>query len=167
MTVEKPPPRKPLEATALEDPNLRGFQDRLRSLLKFDEVRITRIFEILQYAFLFTLFAVAVGYSIDRFFSQFYVADSFDEQDKLRTKSQVARTLAIISLQIMFGAVCVFYIRKVVDLVNPVLNLNPAAYIKHRNVSEASGELAFAIAFIGIQVSAIRQLEKIRAFGQE
>lgn len=147
--------------------NLRGFSDRLHSLLAFDRIRLTRILEILQYAFLFTICAVAVGYFVDNAFQRFYPVNGFKEDDKIKGPGEVVRTVLTLAVQVMIGAVCVFYIRKIIDLVNPIVNLAPSVYIKHRNVSEASGELSFAIAYIGIQVNAMKQLEKLRTVGQQ
>ena len=147
--------------------NLRGFADRFKSLIAFDRIRITRLCEILQYAFLFTILAVSIGYMIDNLFYHFYPIDGFKEDEEIKSFRHIVRTILTLALQVMVGAVAVFYIRKIIDLIDPFVNLAPHVYVKHKHVQEASGELAFSIAYIGIQVNALKQLEKLRNIRQK
>ena len=146
----------------IQPENLHGFGDRFKSLVTFDKIRITRLLEILQYAFLFTIFAVIVGYFLDKLFFKLYPVDGFKEDSKIKGIGQKAHTILVLALQVMAGAVAIFYMRKIIDLIDPFINLSPDVYIKHRHVNEASGELAIAVAYIGVQTNALKQLEKIR-----
>lgn len=142
---------------------LGSFHESLESLFRFDSIRITRLCEIIQYAFMFSLCAIVAGYVIDKAFTHMYPVKG-DSEDKLIGMGQVTRTSLILALQVVVGALSVFYIRKVIDLVPPIINLAPSIYIKHLNTSEASGEMALAVCFIGIQANAVKELEKIRFY---
>ena len=146
--------------------SLGSFDESLASLFRFDRIRITRLCEIVQYAFMFSLFAIGVGWVIDKAFAHLYPVkgDAEGEEGKLKNMGQVIRTSLILALQVVVGALAVFYVRKVIDIVPPIINLAPSVYIKHLNTSEATGEMALAVCFIGIQANGVRELEKIRFF---
>lgn len=141
-----------------------SFHESLESLFRFDRIRITRLCEIIQYAFLFSLFSIAVGYTIDKAFAHFYPIKG-DSKDELSNMGQVIKTCVTLALQVVVGALAVFYVRKIINLVPPIINLAPSIYIKHYKVAESEGELALAICYIGIQANAIHELEKIRNYG--
>ena len=144
--------------------NVGSFQDSFRSLVTFDRIRITRIFEIIQYAFLFSIAAIFAGAVIDRLFAPLYPIHGEDSAP-LKGTGESVHTVLTLALQVVVGALTVFYIRKVVDLIPPIVNLAPEVYIKHRGVSESQGEMSLAIIFVGIQMNAIRELEKLRNYG--
>lgn len=162
-TLPRPPPAW-LPSVAPPPPSLGGFRDAYKSLVAFDSIRITRLCEIVQYAFLFSIAAIFAGTCIDRFFSHLYPAKGADPAKKLQSTKQATTTALTLALQVAVGALTVFYIRKIADLVPPLINLAPTRYLKHRNVSESQGEMSLSIAFVGIQTNAVLQLQKLRDF---
>jgi hypothetical protein len=68
----------------------------------------------------------------------------------------------MLTVQGVLSALLVFYMRKFIDIVPPILNFAPGRYEAHRNVAEVSGEMSLSLLYIGVQANAIAQLEKIR-----
>lgn len=137
---------------------VKTFSEHVKSFFRFDAIRVTRLFEIIQYAFLFSAFAIVTGKVIDRFFENFY------QKDEIKTTSEYYKTGLVLCAQVVVSALTVFYMRKLLDIVPIVINLAPSKYIPHWKNNEATGEISLAIAFIGIQQAAVKQLERMRDF---
>ena len=78
-------------------------------------------------------------------------------------------TIFILALQVMIGAIGVYYIRKLIDVIPPIVDISSKEhpYVAHLGVSEAKGEISLAIIFVGIQTNAIHALEEIHDYGMK
>ena len=143
----------------------------VKSLFTMDRIRLTKICEIIQYAFLFAVIAIFVGKLIDRLCENLYPVKVSEETKgaKIDSIGSLMRTILVISFQVILGAIGVYYIRKIIDVIPPVVNLSSAAhpYVPHQGVSESKGEISLAIIFVGVQTSAIHQLELVRDYKGE
>jgi hypothetical protein len=140
-------------------PERKDFAERLQSLFRMDCIRVSRILETAQYAVLFGILTLIVGFGIDCLFRPLYPV--VPKEEKLHGK-RTLQVVGIILLQIMVSAVSVLYIRKVADIVPFVFEICPSRYIPHYKVKEIEGEIAIALAFVGIQTSLIDNLAKLR-----
>jgi hypothetical protein len=93
--------------------NVGSMEDALISLFRMDRIRITRLFEIIQYAFMFSILAIIVGAFLDKLFAPMYPIKG-DDDTPLSSMGQLMKTALIIAVQVVLGALSVFYIRKIV-----------------------------------------------------
>ena len=107
-----------------------------------------------------------MGLVVDKLFTPLYPVKG-EAKKGLSNMGQVVKTVLILALQVVLGALAVFYVRKTINIIPPIINLAPAVYIHHRSVPESQGEMAVAICFIGIQANAVKELEKIRYYGSK
>ena len=142
--------------------------DALRSLFRFDCVRLSRLFETLQAAVLYSSIVLFLGAGIDRLFQGAYPVKRQDYSEagsppKLSSR-QFFTTLLCVLGQVGLSCLAVFYVRHIVDAI-PFLNLCPSSYISGLGVSEVlSGELSVALVFVGVQTDLLFQLEQLRRF---
>ena len=140
-------------------PPRKDFTTRLQSLVRMDCVRISRILETAQYAVIFGILALIVGFAIDCLFRPLYPPTP---EDRKLHGSAALRAVGILLLQIMFSAVAVLYIRKLGEIVPFLFEFCPSKYVPHYKVKELEGEMAIALAFVGIQTTLIETLETLR-----
>lgn len=140
-------------------PVRKSFGERFESLVTMDCIRISRILETAQYALIFGILALLVGFGIDCLFRPLYPAVGKDK--KLRGTA-LWRALGVVMAQIMVSAIAVIYVRKVGELVPFLFEFCPSKYVPHYKVKELEGEMAIALAFVGIQTSFIDTVAKLR-----
>ena len=143
-----------------EIPEEKPFSERLKSLLSLDCVRLSRILETMQYAVLYTFLCIPVGTCIDALFTPLYPRT--ENKDAQFNARQAWHAIGVATLQVVLFAVAVIYIRKVVALFPFVFNLCPSRYVQHYHVDEVVGESALALILVGVQVSLVDNLVKIR-----
>ena len=130
------------------------FEERLRSLTMFDEIRIMKLLEIVQYSTIYFLLGFGLGASLETLFPQ------FDEE-----KEPWAVALEALGQLIVF-ALLIFYVRKIVKLF-PFLfvldvDVNGDGKVgKYRpyGTSEYEGELTIGIVVIASQVNLLKKID--------
>jgi hypothetical protein len=142
-----------------EIPEEKPFEERLRSLFAVDCIRISRILETMQYAFLYACICMPVGLGIDALFSRLYPKV---EEEAVYSWRQFWVAVAVVVGQVVVNAVSMIYIRKFADLFPFFFNFCPSRYVAHYHVDEVFGEAAIALLFVGVQTSLIHALDKIR-----
>jgi hypothetical protein len=136
------------------------FEGRLRSLLAHDAVRLTRLCENLQYGALYSLTGLFLGSGIDQLLRPLYPRG----EAPLRGWREFWGVVGAVILQVAVCVLAVFYTRKIVDLMPPLLNFAPGRYIPHHHVTEVTGELALALVFVATQTTLIAQAGRARDF---
>jgi hypothetical protein len=142
-----------------EIPEEKPFGERLKSLLAVDCIRLSRILETMQYAFLYACICMPVGLGIDMLFAHFYPKV---EEDEPYSWKQMWLAILVVICQVVMNAVSMIYIRKFADLFPFFFNFCPSRYVAHYHVDEVFGEAAIALLFVGVQTSLIHALDKIR-----
>ena len=143
--------------------------EALKSLFRFDCVRLSRLFETAQAAVLYSSIVLFLGAGIDRLFQNAYPLKRRDYSEAgggppVLSSRQFSTTLLCMLGQVALSCLAVFYVRHVVDVI-PFLNLCPSSYISGLGVSEVlSGELSVALVFVGVQTDLLFQLEQLRRF---
>jgi hypothetical protein len=138
----------------------------LESLLRFDCVRLSRLFETIQAAVLYSLLVLFAGAALDRAFERFYPVQrgGGGSGPERLTRAQFWKTLPLVLAQVALSSLAVFYVRHLVNLV-PFLNLCPSTYISGLGVTEVmTGELSVAMVFVGVQTNLLRQMELLRNY---
>jgi hypothetical protein len=142
-----------------EIPEEKPFSERLKSLLAVDCIRMSRILETMQYAFIYACICMPVGLGIDLLFGRFYPKV---EEDEAYNSKQLWVAIAVVVCQVVVNAVSMIYIRKFADLFPFFFNFCLSRYVAHYHVDEVFGEAAIALLFVGVQTSLIHALDKIR-----
>lgn len=124
------------------------MQMRLKSLTRFDIIRMSQLLEILQYSVLYAFVAGIAGLLLERI---------FPEPDRSKSNYQI---LIEVLLQCMMSALAVFYVRKIVK-VFPFI-LEEGKYYKTHVVDEYNGEIMIAIVFVGIQKNLLTKIDILR-----
>ena len=140
-------------------PEKTTFAARLKSLLMVDCIRLSRLLETCQYACLYSLLCLPIGVGIDRMFAGLYPVV---KEGNGYNRRQVRRAILACMLQVMFDAVAIFYIRKIVYLLPFMFDICPSKYVSHYHVNEVIGEAAIALIFVGVQTNLIESLDKLR-----
>jgi len=142
----------------IEEP--KSTKQALKSLFAVDCIRGNRLLETIQFAIIYGALAIFIGAGIDGLFDKW---QPVDRKKKLSTKG-FAINLGICLAQVTVSALAVFYMRKLIAVVPPLINLCPSRYVPHAGVHEFEGEIAVAMIFIGVQTSFISRLEMLRTF---
>ena len=129
-------------------------KERVRSLFVFDEVRVMKLLESLQFG---------LGYLVIGFFLGTLIDWSFPSFDEDKPTSEVFLEVLFQSLVLI---VMVFYLRKIVKIMpfmfvlNFDLNRNGVVRkYKPYEESEYSGEVMIALAVLGTQFSLIKKFD--------
>ena len=130
------------------------FKERAMSLIRFDEVRVMQLMELVQYSVIYCILGFTMGAALDRFFSK------FDENAPI---SDVV--FDVIGQTIIF-IIFVFYIRKIAKLV-PFLfvvqwDLNRDGKVpkyKPYMTAEYSGELTIGLVLISSQLNYLKKID--------
>lgn len=140
------------------------LSERFHSLISFDCIRVSRILETAQYAILFGILALIVGFLIDWFFRPLYPVPKKSQKcsEPIFSGGQILQAIVILLLQVMISAVLVIYIRKIGELVPFLTQMCPDRYVPHWKVKELEGELAIALVYVGVQTSLIDTLAALR-----
>lgn len=128
---------------------VKHIQCRFDNLIKFDNVRLSQILEILQYSFLYAFVAGFAGILLEKIFPY---------PDNNKSTNTI---LLEILLQCMLSALSVFYLRKVVKVVPFILE--EGRYYKKHGVDEYNGEIMIAIVFVGMQKNLLTKIDTIRS----
>ena len=132
--------------------------ERIESLVRVDCIRLSRLLETAQYAMLYAVLCIPIGIGIDRLFSRAYPRI---EEGGTYSRKQCVHAVLVVALQVAFNAICIFYMRKLVNIVPVFLKLCKA-YVSHYHIEEFFGEVAIAVVFVGIQTNLISVLDKLR-----
>ncbi len=136
------------------------FGAALRSLVTVDCIRFSRLMETAQFAALYAFFALFAGVGVDRLCGLLYPVKS----GPLRSAGQFWGTLGVMVLQVVLGALVVFYIRKVVQLFPLLFNFCPSRYREGFHVPERAGEMAVALVFVGSMDTLLRNIDRLREY---
>jgi len=129
------------------DPNSKQyFKRRLRSLLRFDELRLQEILESIQYCLGYLILGFTLGSFLDSVFPDF-------DKD-VSTSSLIFEIL----LQAILIVIAVFYSRKIVKLM-PSLFSHTSSKFRPYETSEYSGEITISMILIGSQINFIRKID--------
>jgi hypothetical protein len=124
------------------------IKERWNKLITFDKIRIYKLLENLQYAFLYILITLPLSGLVE---------DLFPDLDK--NKYSYILFLEIV-LQCLIIVIMVFYIQKIVKLI-PVLFPVDKNYKKYR-VSEYDGVIIISLIFVGTQNNLINKIRELR-----
>lgn len=140
-------------------------REALRSLLRFDCVRLSRLFETAQAAVLYSVLVLFAGAFLDKVFAKAYPMIRREGGGAARLSAgQFWKTLLLVLAQVALSSLVVFYVRHIVNLV-PFLNLCPSSYISGLGVTEVmTGELSVAIVFVGVQTNLLYQMDLLRGY---
>jgi hypothetical protein len=139
----------------------KDFGERFVSLVRFDRVRITRILENVQYGAVYAFCALFLGSLLDHVVRPLYPKG--EPKDPLTWRG-FWRVAGAVVVQVILNVIVVFYMRKLADLMPPVINLAPHTYLPHYHVTEFTGELALALVFIATQTTLLDQVGRARRF---
>lgn len=144
-------------------PPRRDIGERIASLFTFDCIRLSRILETAQYALVFGILALGVGFGIDWLFRPLYPkASKKGCGGFVYNRLQALHVIGIMLLQVMISAISIIYIRKIGEVVPFLLEICPSKYVPHWKVKETEGEIAIALMFVGIQTSIVDNLSTLR-----
>ena len=139
--------------------NHHSFRRRLKSVFAVDCIRASRVLEIVEYSFMYAIIAIFVGALIDKFVAPLYP----EKEDEKLNGYKILRVTLAVAFQATLSAVSVLYIRKIAQLVPFFFDVCPkGVYKEHYHVSEYGGEIALALAFIGVQSNLLDQVGRIR-----
>ncbi len=132
----------------------RHTEDRIRSLFRFNDVRIMQLLELVQYGFLYFVLGFIFGSSLEMLFP------TFEEEKPVQ---QVA--VEVLGQSLIF-VILVFYIRKIAKLV-PFLfvlkwDLDGNGRIptyRPYETSEYAGEITIALVLIASQVNLLKKID--------
>lgn len=121
------------------------FKDHLKSLLKFDLVRINELLELIQYNIIYGISAFIGGFTINAVFPDY------------KESVTIGRLAFEVIGELLALVLVVFYIRRLVKLVPFLLHINGSGF-KPYLTTEYQGEIAIGIIFVGVQFRLIRKL---------
>lgn len=124
-----------------------SFENRFKSLISLDIIRICKIFEILQYSFIFLVLLVITMY----FMNKFYYSDKYDLDNKIdhsdnKTKKKF-KIFWIVFRDTFIIILLLFYIRKIALLFPSIPNLLYPKFFEHSTL-EYSIHIALVVVFI-------------------
>jgi hypothetical protein len=132
------------------------FQERWSALTNLNEIRLTQIFEVIQYGLLYLGASFAVAVSIDYLFP------------KYEAEKSTRRLIGEIVLQVIVLLVAVFYMRKLVKLVPMLFIVNfdfdgdgrIPTYRSYES-TEYMGDLVMYLVFIAVQRNLLFKITEI------
>lgn len=136
-------------------------KEAIQSLFAVDCVRSSRLFETIQFALIYGALAIFIGSGIDAFFVKI---SKIPDKKKQLSGREFLENISICLAQVAVSALAVFYMRKLAEVVPPIINICPSRYIPHAGVHEFEGEIAVAMIFIGVQTAFISRLESLRHY---
>lgn len=124
------------------------IEERVRSLLRFDMIRIMQLLESLQFGMGYLIIGFIIGISLDWSFPV------YSEDEKL---SKVFKDVVFQSILLI---IAVFYSRKIVKIM-PFLFVIGQDGNKYKpyQASEYSGEIMISLALIGTQFNLVKKLD--------
>ena len=134
------------------------FKERLASLARADRIRVTRLFEAVQFCVIYSALFFVAAAALDRTLARLFPAEEQVLPNWLRTVWE----LVVALFQVVLNVLLVFYIRKLALLVPPLVNLDSSHYRASWHVEEAQGEMALAIVAIGVQTNLLDRLAGLR-----
>lgn len=153
------PPAPPPSINEAPVRKAKTTKEAIRSLFAVDCVRGSRLFETVQFALIYGVLAIFIGAGIDALFVKI-----LPPKDEKLNGRQFIVTLSICLAQVAVSALAVFYMRKLAEVIPPLINLCPSRYVPHAGVQEFEGEIAVAMIFIGVQTAFIGRLDSLRQF---
>ncbi len=144
-----------------EDSEPKTFREAFKSLINIDCARWSRLAETAQYAAIYAFLSFFVGTGIDALCRHLY-PDKGD--DKIKTQGQFWGTFGVVLLQVILGAIGVFYIRKLGQLFPLLMNFCPSKYIVSYHVPERVGEIAIALVFVATMGTLLHSVDLMRQY---
>ena len=124
------------------------FSERFYKLVTLDKIRMIKLLEIIQYAFLYIIVTMGFGIAFENLFP-------VPDNDK-----SIIYILLEIFAQCILSAIAVFYIRKIVKLF-PFILSRISGYQSHK-IDEYNGEIIIGLIFVGIQTNLIEKFDILR-----
>jgi len=82
------------------------YQKRFQQIISYDEIRIGKILEIIQFSFVFTILAVIASYGVNK-----YILFQHNEDES------TIQILVTLSIELALLTIIVFYLRKITLMV--------------------------------------------------
>ena len=125
-----------------------SLTSRWQTLVKMDSERATHLLELVYYSLLYAGVGMIAGSALDQLFPP------------LNSKIETQHLIWEIVGQTIVIVVCVFYIRKLVQLVPFFLNLS--SNYELGSATEYQGEFVLGLIFISIQTSFLSKVAMLR-----
>ena len=128
--------------------NKHYIKNRITKFFKFDSIRITKIFEIIQYTLLYCFFCFTLGIIFNKIFFK------YDQKKKIFI--QILQTV----IQLVICSISIFYIKKIVKIV-PLIYKGPKHYKPYTTKEYIGGGIIFGIVFLRLQTNLLDRLGHI------
>ena len=152
--------------STMSEPARSTVTQKLESFFAHDCIRVRRILETAQYAVIFALLALVVGFLIDVLIEPLHPKPTQENpcepRKKLFTPTERWRAVCVVLFQVMISAVLIIYIRKLGEVVPFIFGTCGDTYVPHWKVKEVEGEMAIGLVFIGIQSNILDSLTTLR-----
>ena len=124
------------------------IRTRFQKLIIFDDIRLYKLLEIIQYAFLYALVTIPLSAFIENMFPK---ADPYEKWWIIFIE---------VILQLIIVAVFVYYIQKIVKIA-PFIFGNGSGYQKYRTF-EYRGTITIGLIFVGTQMNLINKIDILK-----
>lgn len=88
------------------------YQKRFQQVISYDEIRIGKILEIIQFSFVFTILAVIASYGVNK-----YILFEHNEDES------AIQILVTLSIELALLTIIVFYLRKITLMVPSIASM--------------------------------------------
>jgi len=135
-----------------------SFSNRLDKLISFDMMRICKLFEMIQYSFIFLLLIIIFIHSLNKFYFEFF---SYEKEVSDEKNNTIFNLFLIVLRDTIVVIIVLFYLRKIALLFPSIPSLIVPSFNPHTTL-DISMHIALVFVFLEFIPEYRKKIEELR-----